>query len=181
MSSESKIKLLSLGGGAVGKTSLSTKWIKNEFYENYTPTIEEMFEKSVEVQGRTYEVEITDTAGQDEFSAMKFRYISPSEGFIFVFSILEKKTYNELTSLYNEVIETKNRHYVPCVVIGNKGDLRNESSIDNKRGEELAQRFKSQYFETSALNGTNVSEAFMYVIRQVINSRKGEGSCCQIQ
>ena len=159
MSYEPKIKLLSLGGGAVGKTSLSTKWIKNEFYENYTPTIEEMFEKTVEIQGKTYEVEITDTAGQDEFSSMKFRYISPSEGFIFVFSILEKKTFNELNGLYNDVITTKEKNFVPCVVIGNKGDLRNESCIENQRGEELAQRFKTQYFETSALNGTNVSEA----------------------
>ncbi|KAH0786859.1 ras-related protein Rap-1b-like isoform X3 [Histomonas meleagridis] len=175
-----KIKLLSIGGGAVGKTSLTLQWIKEEFSENYTPTIEEMFEKTVEIDGKKYNIEITDTAGQDEFSTMKYRYIAPSQGFLFVFSITEEKSFSELPSLYKEVLDTKESSSVPCVLAGNKADLRDDTSIPIQKGEQMAQKLHTKYFETSAKEATNVNECFIYLIKQVINS-SGSGGCCSIQ
>ncbi|KAH0788524.1 small GTP-binding protein [Histomonas meleagridis] len=178
-----KLKLLSIGGGAVGKTSLTLQWIKGEFSESYTPTIEEMFEKNVEIDGKKYDVEITDTAGQDEFASMKYRYISPSQGFLFVFSITEEKSFSELPGLYKEVTDAKETTSVPCVVAGNKADLRDDTSIPSQKGEQMAQKFHTKYFETSAKEGLNVNETFIFLIKQCLTTNKTStgGGCCQIQ
>ena len=173
---------MNLGGGGVGKTSLILQWARQQFQEDYTPTIEEMLTKTVSIGKKTYQVEMTDTAGQEEFAQMRWRYMQPSEGFLFVFSVIEPSTLNQLNDLYSDVKKAK-QGKMHCVLAGNKIDLKDEAKnglVSQEEGIAFANKMGCKYYETSAKTGFNLPELFDDLIRGVIRMQGGEGGCCMI-
>ena len=178
------VHIMNVGGGGVGKTSLILQWTKQQFQEEYVPTIEELLTKTVQIDKKTYTVEITDTAGQEEFSQMRWRYIGDNDGFLFDFSIIEKQTLEQLKDLYKDVASTKGTNF-HCVLAGNKADKKDEPEFKDKvvpleDGTKLAKEMKCKYFETSAKTSQNLHELFDELIRGVLKLNNGEGGCCNI-
>lgn len=177
-----KLSILSLGDGAVGKSSIIRRWVQQDFEQNYVPTIEELLSKTIKIDGEMYRVEITDTAGQEEFNQIKYRYMENAEGFFFVFSIIDKKSFNEIEPLYQDVQKAKPNGDYYSVIVGNKYDLREENeSVPPENPLKLANKLGVKYFNTSALTMYNIDEAFNELICGVIKMRKrGGGGCCFI-
>ena len=176
------VRVMNLGGGGVGKTSLLLQWAKQQFQEDYTPTIEEMLTKTVSIGKKTYQVEMTDTAGQEEFAQMRWRYMQPSEGFLFVFSVIEPPTLHQLSDLYGDVRKAK-QSKMHCVLAGNKIDLKDEAKngfVSHEEGTEFANKMGCRYYETSAKTCHNSPELFDDLIRGVIRMQNANGSCCKI-
>lgn len=76
MSDENSIKIGIFGGGGVDKTCLSLRYLKGEYTDSYIPTIEDEFSKVIEVDNKPISLIVIDTAGQDDFSEMRFNYYS---------------------------------------------------------------------------------------------------------
>jgi len=160
------VKITVLGGGAVGKTAVTSQFCTGIFPTKYDPTIEDCYKKVVKVHGHQYYLEVLDTAGTEQFFAMRDLYIKNGQGFVIVYSITSEATFHEAQSYLGQIAVRKDN--VPIVLVGNKCDLVDKRVILTQRGEELAQEWKASFMETSAKLNVNVSEAFMEVTRAVI-------------
>uniref|UniRef100_A0A8C1YA39 GTPase HRas-like n=1 Tax=Cyprinus carpio TaxID=7962 RepID=A0A8C1YA39_CYPCA len=95
-------KLVVVGAGGVGKSALTIQLIQNHFVDEYDPTIEDSYRKQVVIDGETCLLDILDTAGQEEYSAMRDQYMRTGEGFLCVFAINNAKSFEDV-HLYREL------------------------------------------------------------------------------
>ncbi|EEH02793.1 conserved hypothetical protein [Histoplasma capsulatum G186AR] len=158
-----------LGAGGVGKSCLTAQFVQNVWIESYDPTIEDSYRKLIEVDGRQCILEILDTAGTEQFTAMRELYMKQGQGFLLVFSITSASSLSELAELREQIIRIKDDDNVPIVIVGNKSDLEEDRAVSRSRAFALSQQWgNSPYYETSARRRANVNEVFIDLCRQII-------------
>eukprot|EP01111_Echinosteliopsis_oligospora_P018283 TRINITY_DN8282_c0_g3_i2.p1 TRINITY_DN8282_c0_g3~~TRINITY_DN8282_c0_g3_i2.p1 ORF type:complete len:191 (-),score=46.42 TRINITY_DN8282_c0_g3_i2:77-649(-) len=167
-------KIVIFGGGATGKSALTIQFVLNHFIIEYDPTIEDSYRKQCQVDGSTCLIDILDTAGQEEYSAMRDQYMRNGQGYAVVFDLTHRSSFEEVTLFRDQILRAKDTEKVPMVLIGNKCDLINERQVSTLEATELAKSFKCQYIETSAKNNHNVQEAFFELVREI---RRDSGEC----
>eukprot|EP01113_Clastostelium_recurvatum_P032337 TRINITY_DN413_c2_g1_i3.p1 TRINITY_DN413_c2_g1~~TRINITY_DN413_c2_g1_i3.p1 ORF type:complete len:149 (+),score=9.93 TRINITY_DN413_c2_g1_i3:412-858(+) len=117
-------KLVVLGAGGVGKSALSIQFVRNQFVREYNPTIEESYRKQVTIDNITCMLDILDTAGQEEFSALRHQYMRQGQGFLCVYSITDRNSFDEIVSFATQVYQAKemdpNKNKIPMLIVGNK-------------------------------------------------------------
>jgi len=160
-------KLVVLGSGGVGKSALTVQFVQGIFVEKYDPTIEDSYRKQVEIEGAQCMLEILDTAGTEQFTAMRDLYMKNGQGFVLVFSIIAQSTYNDLPDLREQILRVKDRENVPMVLVGNKCDLGDQRVISTDQGQELARKWSCTFMESSAKNRINVENIFTDLIKQI--------------
>lgn len=156
-----------LGSGGVGKSALTVQFVQGIFVEKYDPTIEDSYRKQVEVDGSQCMLEILDTAGTEQFTAMRDLYMKNGQGFILVYSITAQSTFNDLTDLKEQILRVKDASDVPMVVVGNKCDLEDERVVGKDQGQSLANEWRIKFMETSAKKKIGVNEIFFDLVRQI--------------
>lgn len=156
-----------VGSGGVGKSCVTIQFLRQRFSEYYDPTIEESYRKPVTVDDEEYQLEIVDTAGQEEFTSFRDSSLSHGDGFLLVFAIISASSWGELKSLREKIQRVKDSDTTPMVIIGNKSDLRSERTVTTKEAEEYCRGVNCPYLETSAKTGNNVAESFHEVVRQI--------------
>ncbi|KAF8485867.1 small GTPase superfamily [Russula ochroleuca] len=157
-----------LGAGGVGKSALTVRFMRNEFVESYDPTIQEEYRKTVDVDGELTWLELLDTAGAEQFTALNELYITAGRGFVLVFSLTLEASLREVTSLRQQILRIKGENSrVPMVLVGTKLDLTSEREVSRTHIEELAARWKIPVYETSAKRDWDVSPAFEDLVRQM--------------
>ncbi|KAL4961826.1 putative RAS small monomeric GTPase (Rsr1) [Aspergillus stella-maris] len=165
-----------LGAGGVGKSCLTAQFVQNVWIESYDPTIEDSYRKHIEVDGRQCILEILDTAGTEQFTAMRELYMKQGQGFLLVFSITSMSSLNELSELREQIVRIKDDENVPIVIVGNKSDLEEDRAVPRARAFSLSQSWGSApYYETSARRRANVNEVFIDLCRQIIR-KDAQGS-----
>jgi len=163
------IKLVVMGSGGVGKSAITVQFIQGIFIKKYDPTIEESYRKPVEVDGKNYMLEILDTAGTEQFTAMRDLYMKNGQGFALVFSLVSDSTFHDLTAIRNQIIKVKDTEDVPMVLVGNKADLVDKRCVSAEEAQALADKsFGTKFFETSAKTNQNINEVFEDLVRQVV-------------
>lgn len=165
----SDYKIVVLGAGGVGKSSVTVQFVQGVYVESYDPTIEDSYRKQIEVDGRACDLEILDTAGVAQFTAMRELYIKSGKGFLLVYSVTDENSLKELLALREQVLRIKDADNVPMVLIGNKCDLDDERMLSIDDGIKVSQQWGLvPFYETSAMYKTNVDEAFVDVVRQIM-------------
>jgi len=158
-----------LGSGGVGKSCLTAQFVQNVWIDSYDPTIEDSYRKTLNVDGRSVVLEILDTAGTDQFTAMRELYMKQGDGFLLVFSIANLNSFYELSDLREQIIRIKDDIDIPMVVVGNKCDMEEDRVVPRARAFQLVQQWGSKpYYETSARRRINVDEAFVNLCRQIL-------------
>ncbi|KAI1479797.1 hypothetical protein K445DRAFT_232457 [Daldinia sp. EC12] len=157
-----------LGAGGVGKSCLTAQFVHNEWIESYDPTIEDSYRTQVAVDGRQVVLEILDTAGTEQFVAMRDLYMKTGQGFLLVYSITSSSSLTELAGLRDEIIRIKDDATVPIVICGNKADLEDQRSVPRTKGFQISERWGAPYYEASARTRTNVDEVFIDLCRQML-------------
>lgn len=154
-----------MGGGGVGKSALTTMYMTNNFIKEYDPTIEDNYRKQVVVDGEVALLDILDTAGQEEYSAMRDQYINFGKGFLLAYSITSRISYDELIEIHQSILRAKDTDCVPMVLCATKSDLEDERVISKAEGADLASNLKCPFFESSAKTHVNVDEVFSELVR----------------
>lgn len=167
-------KIVVLGSGGVGKSALTVQFVQGIFVEKYDPTIEDSYRKQVEVDGQQCMLEILDTAGTEQFTAMRDLYMKNGQGFVLVYSITAQSTFNDLQDLREQILRVKDTDDVPMILVGNKCDLEDERVVGKDQGLNLAKSFSCAFLESSAKAKINVNEIFYDLVRQI--NRKSPGS-----
>ncbi|CAF0885240.1 unnamed protein product [Adineta ricciae] len=163
-------KLCVFGSGGVGKSCLTMQFVQGIFLPKYDPTIEDVYKKTVEIDEKQYSLEILDTAGTEEFSAMRDLYVKNGQGFVLVYSITSQATFNDLNDFYDRIMRVKDveiHGQPPLILVGNKSDLEDERVVGREMGQALAKKWKCTFLETSAKDHGNVNEIFFDLVRQI--------------
>ncbi len=106
---------------------------------------------------------------------MRDQYMLNGEGFLVVYSIIVRQTFNEVVSYRQHIQRIKDGYDAPIVIVGNKCDLEEKREVAVSEGRDLATSYGVPFFETSALTSTNIEEAFFALVRAVRRHRSGEG------
>ncbi|KAM5374009.1 hypothetical protein ACJA88_008171 [Fusarium oxysporum] len=146
----------------------AAQFVHNEWIESYDPTIEDSYRTQLQVDGRQVILEILDTAGTEQFVAMRDLYMKTGQGFLLVFSITSSSSLSELAGLREEIIRIKDDENVPLVIVGNKADLEENRAVPRAKGFSISQRWGAPYYEASARTRTNVDEVFIDLCRQML-------------
>eukprot|EP01115_Flamella_aegyptia_P005861 TRINITY_DN2465_c0_g1_i2.p1 TRINITY_DN2465_c0_g1~~TRINITY_DN2465_c0_g1_i2.p1 ORF type:complete len:192 (-),score=62.21 TRINITY_DN2465_c0_g1_i2:211-786(-) len=165
-------KLVLVGLGGVGKSCLTIQFISNRFVDDYDPTLEDSYRKQVTVDGEDCVLDIFDTAGQEDFSAVRDQYMRTGDGFLCVYSITYAVSFNEVQTLHDHILRVKDTEKVPFVLVGNKCDLVSEREVPKEKGEELARELGCKFMECSAKTKINVTEAFHELVREIKRYKK---------
>lgn len=160
-------KLVVVGGGGVGKSALTIQLIQSHFVDEYDPTIEDSYRKQCTVDNEQVVLDILDTAGQEEYLAMREQYMRTGEGFLLVYAINSRNSLEELQTFYEQIQRVKDSDNVPVLVVGNKSDLEIERQVSYEEGAELAKALNCPFLETSAKQRINVEEAFYGLVRSI--------------
>ncbi|XP_040976445.1 ras-related protein Rap-1b isoform X3 [Aquila chrysaetos chrysaetos] len=116
-------------------------------------------EKQVEVDAQQCMLEILDTAGTEQFTAMRDLYMKNGQGFALVYSITAQSTFNDLQDLREQILRVKDTDDVPMILVGNKCDLEDERVVGKEQGQNLARQWNNcAFLESSAKSKINVNE-----------------------
>ena len=125
------------------------------------------------MDGKVYSLDILDTAGQDEYSALRERYMKTGHGYILMYDITNEATFDQLSELYEEIIRAKERNDVPLIVVGNKSDLESERQVEMSYAKSQAKKWGAEFLESSAKGLHNVEEVFEEIVRATTGKKKG--------
>jgi len=160
-------KLVVVGGGGVGKSALTIQFIQSHFVDEYDPTIEDSYRKQCVIDDEVALLDVLDTAGQEEYGAMREQYMRTGEGFLLVYAINSRTSFEEVSTFYQQILRVKDKDTFPVVVVANKCDLEYERQVGMSEGRDLAKHFNCKFIETSAKQRINVDEAFSTLVREI--------------
>ncbi|PUU83415.1 ras family-domain-containing protein [Tuber borchii] len=175
-------KLVVLGDGGVGKTALTIQLCLNHFVETYDPTIEDSYRKQVVIDNTACMLEVLDTAGQEEYTALRDQWIRDGEGFVLVYSISSRSSFTRIPRFHGQILRVKEssttggnysaNNNVPIMLVGNKSDRVTEREVSTQEGHALARDLGCEFVEASAKNCVNVERAFYDVVRILRRQRQ---------
>ncbi|KAL7712416.1 small monomeric GTPase [Entamoeba marina] len=148
-------QIIIIGEGSVGKSALCLQFVREIFSTEYNPTIEDTYNKSIKVDGQTVSFNLIDTAGQEEYVALREQYFLKGDGFVLVYSIDNKTSFTAIANHKESISAIRPNDNVALMLAGNKCDLEDQRVIQKSEGEELAKLHGMGFFETSAANRTN--------------------------
>ena len=164
-------KVIMVGSGGVGKSALTLQFMYDEFVEDYEPTKADSYRKKISLDGQEIHADIMDTAGQEDYAAIRDNYFRSGEGFLCVFSLTERESLANAHELREQILRVKNDDSIPFLLVGNKSDLVERREVSFEEASELAKSWNVPYIETSAKLGHNVVEAFFELLRKIKKRR----------
>lgn len=176
-------KLILIGDGGVGKTSLRRNFLGFNFKKQYQMTLGADFAvKSIEVNDYHVTLQIWDLAGQERFSVIRDRYYKDSQGVILVYDLTIRETYENIPKWIAEYMKNTDNVFVPFLIIGNKNDILDkvprqvdEANVKDyiiklREWGQQSPNFSLEYIETSAKTGYNIEDAFAKISSMMINN-----------
>ena len=154
-------KYIIIGDSSVGKSNILLKYAHNQFKAEYQLTIGVEFgAKNIDINQKTYRVQIWDTAGQENFRSITRAYYKTSVCALVVYDVTNKDSFDNVKA-WIEDCKSQSPKTILMVLVGNKIDLDSERAVSTEEGEEFAKVNNMQFFETSAKNGTNIEDVFV--------------------
>merc|ERR1711862_888 len=164
-------KVCVVGDLAVGKSSLSIRKIERIFVETYDPTLDDLFKFKSTINNVTYCTHIYDTVFHiEEARPMEEHYYKACTGFILVYSVTSRSSFDLVGEIYREILEEKKESKISFVLVGNKCDLQVDRQVDKEEGEELAKILNCPFFEASAKDDINVDALFDSLVKRLHES-----------
>ncbi len=154
-------KYIIIGDSSVGKSNILLKYAHNQFKAEYQLTIGVEFgAKNIDINQKTYRIQIWDTAGQENFRSITRAYYKNSVCALVVYDVTNKDSFDNVKA-WIEDCKSQSPKTILMVLVGNKIDLDSERAVSTEEGEEFAKVNNMQFFETSAKNGTNIEDVFV--------------------
>uniref|UniRef100_A0A669E3G5 RAS and EF-hand domain containing 2 n=1 Tax=Oreochromis niloticus TaxID=8128 RepID=A0A669E3G5_ORENI len=164
-------RLVLAGDAGAGKSSFLLRLTLNEFRDDIQTTLGVDFQmKRMLVDGEKTNLQIWDTAGQERFRSIARSYFRKAHGVLLLYDVTSESSFLNVRAWVDQIQESAEEK-IPMCVIGNKVDLRGElpegSCVSSLHGEKLAKTYGALFCETSAKEGTNITEAVLHLAREV--------------
>ena len=176
MTSEPTItfKILTIGESGVGKTCVLRRFVENKFLKNHLATIGIDFKtKTLNIYNQEIKLKIWDTAGQERFRNITTQYYKGADGIVLVYDVTEESSYDKIRDWMEQILSNTTQDEIGLVLLGNKCDM-NPRTVTVEMGNKMAEDLKISYFETSALTGQGINEAFEKLTKDIMK-KKGVG------
>ena len=161
-------KVIFLGAPGVGKTSIITRFMYDQFTKRYDTTIGiDYFTKDLKVNDRNITLQIWDTAGQEQFQSLIPAYIRTSAMVIIVYDLSDPRSLDSAISWYEKIVDLRGNDF-KSILAGNKSDLNKD--VNESVLEEFLKQNPMPHMEISAKSGENISELFIKVAKDVSTS-----------
>ncbi|XP_022622225.1 GTP-binding protein Rheb-like isoform X2 [Seriola dumerili] len=151
-------KIAVLGYRSVGKSSLTIQFVEGQFVDSYDPTIENTFTKTMTVNGQEYNLQLVDTAGQDEYSIFPQSYTIDVDGYILIYSVTSYKSFEVVRVIHEKLLD----------MVGNV------QVISFEEGKALAESWNAAFLESSAKENQTAVEVFRRMILEVEKMEAGQ-------
>ena len=161
------LKLVMIGDSGVGKTNILSRYINNEFSSITKVTVGvEFFSTLIKKNNKLIKLQIWDTAGQERYKSITSAYYKGAKGAFVVYDITKMKTFKNLDKWITELKANGNED-IYIILIGNKLDLEKNREVMTNDVKRKAEELKVGYFETSALDGSNIEHAFDVIVEEM--------------
>lgn len=160
-------KVVLIGDSGVGKSNLLSRFTRNEFNLESKSTIGvEFATRSIQVDGKTIKAQIWDTAGQERYRAITSAYYRGAVGALLVYDIAKNVTFENVDRWLKELRDHAD-HNIVIMLVGNKSDLRHLRAVPQDDAKSYAEQRGLSFIETSALDSTNVEQAFHTILTEI--------------
>ncbi|MCQ2821454.1 MAG: GTP-binding protein [archaeon] len=174
-----------MGKGVVGKTSIIYRFITGNKLENMEATIEDNYKTFENIGGSNIQINILDTAGEEDYQNLFDSWLRQADGIILVFAIDDKESFEQLNDKYDRILKNEKIDDVkyPVVLVGNKCDLEDSRQVSQDEAKKFAKKIGGEYFEVSALTDQNKNikipfiQCAMMVLKQSKEGKKGCTKC----
>ena len=168
-------KIILIGDPGVGKTSIMTKFVSNEFQNTYLSTIGVEFKlKEIYINNNTCaRLKIWDTCGQEKFRAITRQYFKNSEGVFIVFDLSNRETIKRLNVWMKDIQDNIDNDFF-IFLVGNKTDIKERDLTISEEAKQFAINKKINYYEVSAKTGSGIYNIFEKMASKLINKDKIE-------
>lgn len=179
------MKIILIGDGAVGKTSIRERYLGHGFTGEYLPTLGADFTIAREaIRAKKIRFQVWDLAGQPKFKNVRRMYYGGAQAAFVVCDVTNQESVINIVKWVSELWKQNGRGPIPFVILGNKIDLRptEEDCVDDLSLQRMAEgissvtfanfRFRISYLPTSAKTGENITKAFQQIALQVITHRR---------
>ena len=183
MNDAHKISITVCGDGGCGKSSITLRLVRSQWtheyvhrrmhillfllsFHRYDPTIEDSYSVTRTIDGTTYSLSLTDTAGQEEYRGLWSSSNLTSDAYLHVYDITQDSTlhqleyFNQLIDVERETRSERGATMPVCIVAGNKCDLQSMRQVGARQGLEWARQRGYGFMETSAREMVNIEETF---------------------
>ena len=168
-----KLKLILIGEGTVGKTSLINQYVNNKFEDEYLMTIgNDKMIKEIEINENKVRLEIWDTIGQENLRSANKIFMKNTDIALIVYDITNKGTFEKVNHWINLVKEVNRNRNLIIGIAANKSDLYENIEVNKEVGEEYAKNINALFFESTATDHENVVNIFEELIKAYINTFK---------
>ncbi|XP_066597020.1 ras-like GTP-binding protein RhoL isoform X2 [Prorops nasuta] len=175
------IKITAVGDGMVGKTCMLITYTKKKFPTEYVPTVFDNYADTIYLDQQEFELTLWDTAGQEDYERLRPLSYSNTDCFLLCFSISARSSYENVASKWQPEI----KHYcpdIPIILVGTKGDLRSNESIDIislRDCKKMCKKIKAaKYVECSAVKQENLEQVFIEAVKAVLKTPSTKKYCC---
>lgn len=165
-------KLVLLGDGRVGKTSLVLRYVNNVFSDKQTATIQASYlSKRLNFDGQAVTLAIWDTAGQERFHALGPIYYRDADAALLVYDLMDKDSFDRVKSWVKELRKMAQKNIV-MTIVANKSDMDKQRKVDLQESESYAKSIGASHFVTSAKLNTGIEDVFQDVAQRLMKERK---------
>jgi small GTP-binding protein len=169
-----QFKLVLLGEGAVGKSSLVLRFVRGQFFDYQESTIGAAFlTQTVALNDTTVKFEIWDTAGQERYHSLAPMYYRGAAAAIVVYDITSPDSFARAKSWVRELQRQGNPNIV-IALAGNKSDLASKRKVEPDEARQYAEENNIMFMETSAKTASNVNELFVQIARKLPKQQQPE-------
>lgn len=180
MSSHKEFRLALIGACGVGKTSLCCVFVKDRFSISYNPTEEEFYRQNANINGVGVTLDIIDV----NVNSQCFKQtIASADGYIFIYDISNRATFEKVIDLHNQAISIKSSPFFPQILAGNKSDKFEYREVSFETGARTAGDWGCKFCEVSAKNNTQVAYLFTECANSVLQGKcsiADEKQCCKL-
>ena len=155
-------------GKAVGKSTLITRYLKNNNLRESDIDDNFIFESNINIEEQDYKLELMDTSSDEDYLNMFETWISFADGIILIFAINDIETFEILKKRYERIMKAKKDVKYPIILVGNKKDLENDRKVRIEEAKSLAELWGIEYIEISVKTNFNVNEVFEKLAQDII-------------
>ena len=169
---EYKFKVVVVGDSGVGKTNLIKRFVNDTFSKDSKATVGvEFLSKTYLINQEIFKIEIWDTAGQERYKSITAAYYKGAKGAMIVYDVTNQTSFDNVDKWCNEIKEKASKN-INLMIVGNKTDLTDQRVVTSDAALEKAKALEIPIMEASALDSSNVKEAFYQLLREMYKSIK---------
>ncbi|CVK98811.1 uncharacterized protein FMAN_08425 [Fusarium mangiferae] len=169
---QSEYPLVLLGAGGCGKSDLTIQFVKPYSCDQFDPSKKDTYHRSCLIDNEIASIDVIDTTGQEVYSTLLQQYMREGEGFMLVYSVTSRRSFEEITPYYHQIFRQKDKDHFPMVMVGIRCSRDSLREVATQEGESLAKDLGCKFVELDTESIFQVDAAFFDLVREVRRHRR---------